>query len=110
MSDMADVLMDHHSKSYNMDRKITFCLDPTCCWEAEAENFAEAAEAFARHQRDMLSAAGFGPVQAARAEALDDAADAADDPSREDMDTYFLDQSDVGRWLRARAVAERGEG
>jgi hypothetical protein len=49
-------------------------------------------------------------VQAARAEALEDAADAADDPSREDMDTYFLDQSDVGRWLRARAVAERGEG
>jgi hypothetical protein len=60
--------------------------------------------------RAALSVAGFGPVQAARAEALDDAADAADDPSREDMDTYFLDQSDVGRWLRARAVAERGEG
>jgi hypothetical protein len=43
-----------------------------------------------------------------RAEALEEAGDAADDPSREDMDTYFIDQSDVGRWLRARAVAERG--
>jgi hypothetical protein len=64
----------------------------------------------ARAALEAAAAAGFGPVQAARAEALDDAADAADDPSREDMDTYFLDQSDVGRWLRARAVAERGEG
>ena len=43
-----------------------------------------------------------------RAECLEEAGDAADDPSREDMDTYFIDQSDVGRWLRARALAERG--
>lgn len=46
-----------------------------------------------------------------RAEALEAAADAAEDPSPEDMDTYFIDQADVGRWLRARAAAidERNE-
>ena len=43
-----------------------------------------------------------------RAQALEDAAQAGADPSPEDMDTYFIDQADVGRWLSARAAAERG--
>ena len=65
-------------------------------WLAEYGSFALIAGAIA-------AAAPF-----IRAEALEEAGDAADDPSCEDMDTYFLDQSDVGRWLRARAVSERG--
>jgi len=58
----------------------------------------------------VLAAAGFGPVKEAAAKALEDAAEAAADPSPEDMDTYFIDQADVGGWLRARAAAVRGEG
>ena len=41
------------------------------------------------------------------AEVLEEAACAAEDPSPEDMDTYFIDQADVGRWLRDRAEAYR---
>lgn len=59
---MAEVLADHHSKSFNPERSIVFCLDVTCGWEADAENFAVAAEVFAQHQQDMLTAAGFGLV------------------------------------------------
>jgi hypothetical protein len=43
-----------------------------------------------------------------RSQALLDAAHAAIDPTSEDMDKYFIDQSDTGLWLRERAAAERG--
>ena len=71
MSDMADVLMDHHSKHYDAELGTVFCLDPTCGWNTQAHNFAIAAEEYAKHQRDMLSAAGFGPVQEAQEVAFD---------------------------------------
>lgn len=57
---MAEVLSEHHSKHYDGDLGTVFCLDPTCSWDAQAHNFAIAADVFAQHQEDMLSVAGFG--------------------------------------------------
>ena len=68
-----------------------------------------------------LSAAGFGPVQEARAEALEEAADWLDNADQ-CQNIAFEGPSDLGQliakyeealeepaeWLRARAVAERG--
>jgi hypothetical protein len=48
---------------------------------------------------DALTAAGFGPVKAAKVEALRDAADAYQTP-------HF--GTHAGHWLRARAVALEG--
>ena len=58
--------------------------------------------------RDQARAALEAAAPYIRAQALEDAAQAGADPSPEDMDTYFIDQADVGRWLSARAAAERG--
>ena len=60
------------------------------------------------HAKELARKALEASAGIIRAECLEEAADAADDPSPEDMDGYFIDQADVGRWLRARAVAERG--
>ncbi len=106
MSDMADVLRGHWSASTRTDRKPFVDKCDGCgavirSWGDETPTFG--VDLLATHQAAALSAAGFGPVREARAEALEDAADAAEDPSPEDMETYFIDQADVGRWLRARA-------
>jgi hypothetical protein len=64
---MAEVLAEHHSKSYNAELGTVFCLDPTCRWDGQANNFAVAADVFSEHQEAMLTAAGFGPVKEANA-------------------------------------------
>lgn len=62
---------------------------------------------FERHVAAELSSALVAAGLALADEVLDQAAVAAQDPNPEDMDRYFIDQSDVGPWLRARADAER---
>ena len=127
MSDMADVLMDHHSKSYDAELGTVFCLDPTCGWNTQAHNFAIAAEEFAAHQAAALSAAGFGPVQEAAAAALRSVDDIWGSEGRSIVRLSELreasqkvlsggwdnhikwNMADIAR-ERARAVAERGEG
>lgn len=46
---------------------------------------------------------------AIQAAALRDAADAADDPSPDEMDFYKIDQAEIGNWLRARAEQLEGK-
>lgn len=62
---------------------------------------------FERHVADELAAALSAAGLAVAADVLEQAADAAQDPTPEDMDRYFIDQADVGPWLPARAAAER---
>jgi len=61
-----------------------------------------------QHHKDQELAKARAALEAAaphiRAQVLEEAADAAEDPSPEDMDSYFIDQSDVGRWLRDRVL------
>ena len=67
-------------------------------------DYEEARAACVAEAREILEAA----APYIRAEALLDAAQAAIDPTSEDMDKYFIDQSDTGRWLRARAAVADG--
>lgn len=62
---------------------------------------------FERHVADELAAALDSAGLAIATEVLEQAAAAAQDPTPKEMDTYFIDQADVGGWLRARAAAER---
>lgn len=64
---------------------------------------------FERHAADELAAALNAAGLALAADVLEQAAEAAQDPTPEDMDQYFIDQSDAGGWLRARAAAERAK-
>ena len=73
---------------------------PNAPWDALNDD----ARAYAR-KNARLSLEAAAPHMLA--EVLEEAACAAEDPSPEDMDTYFIDQADVGRWLRARAEACR---
>ena len=58
-------------------------------------------------QKERMRAALEAAAPHMMAEVLEEAACAAEDPSPEDMDTYFIDQADVGRWLRDHAEAYR---
>lgn len=74
--------------------------------EVEVHEYNDDARIHAVHQAAMLSAAGFGDVREAKAQALEEAADAAEgmhDPAAPDCQEW-------ADWLRARAAAVRGEG
>lgn len=64
---------------------------------------------FEQHVSQELAAALDAAGLALAAEVLEQAAEAAQDPTPEDMDRFFIDQADVGSWLRARAAAERSK-
>jgi hypothetical protein len=81
---MAEVLGEHQKKTGIRDL-AEHC---TCGW-AGREKYSGY---LLTHQEAMLTAAGFGPVKAAQAEALRDAAD--------DFGATYH-----GNWLRARADA-----
>jgi hypothetical protein len=119
MSGMAKVLADHHSKHFNPSRCAVICLDPTCKWEAPADDFAIAAELFAAHQAAMLTAAGFGNVREAKAQALEEASAivASEEQHQWRRDSQRLPGAQIVaqrlqvivRIIRARATAVRGE-
>ena len=75
MSDMADVLLAHSSASYECDYDGQGTNGIWCdqCGEGQDDPGEPEDGWLAQHQADMLTAAGFGPVQAARAEVQDDA-------------------------------------
>ena len=111
MSDMADVLRKHIEFTFDDESRLFRC---ECgLWMADEDR--------ADHLAAALSAAGFGPVQEARAEALEEAA-AWLDNAEQVQNIAFDGPSDIGslsakydaaleepaEWLRARALAERG--
>lgn len=115
MSDMADAIEAAAKALWDVDRTRS------------DREYEECREGTKRHLRRevgaviaALSAAGFGPVQAARAEALREAADDCDQTSSNIINNnHALSPTWDGMaegWknaaarLRARAVAERGEG
>jgi hypothetical protein len=64
---------------------------------------------FERHVSGDLAAALTAAGLSLAAEVLEQAAEAAQDPTPEDMDQFFIDQADVEGWLRARAAAAKPE-
>ena len=113
MSDMADVLAAHYPEWFSV---MWHCTALGCQWQGATRDAAIA------HQAAALSAAGFGPVQEARAEALEEAA-AWLDNAEQVQNIAFDGPSDIGslsakydaaleepaEWLRARAAAERAK-
>jgi len=96
MSDMADVLREHGIYGFNGS-------EISCECRARGPWFTQ--REYSTHLAAALTAAGFGPVQAARAEALEDA---ADDAWKRGYDACREGQQRHSPY-RARAVAERGE-
>ena len=81
MSGMADVLRAHWSASTHTDSKPFVDKCDGCgavIFSWGDPTVADGYERLAAHQAAALSAAGFGPVQEARAEAWDEAVDEAD--------------------------------
>ena len=103
MTGMADVLAEHSQSQRNnrcacgwrgdVSKPVT---DPNNIYVQHLEHVAE-----------MLSAAGFGDLREAQAQALQNAADAAE---------YHLDivgnpiETEPSSWLRSRAAVLRGQG
>ena len=119
MSEMADVILAHSSASYECDYDGLGNNGIWCdmCGEGE-DNPGEPEDGWlAKHQASALSAAGFGPVQAARAEwgveyrgvtVYESEAEARRQLAFAQMDVpALLVKREVTEW---RAVAERGEG
>ena len=99
MSDMAEVLAQH---KYDQEGAVCSCSDfVQVGLRCDAQTHPE-------HLAEVLIAAGFGPVQAARAEALEQAADHIMGPSENLRDAATC--RDIAQELRAHAAAERGEG
>jgi len=71
MSDMADVILAHSSRSYELDYDGTGANGIWCDMCGEGEDFFGEPDDdwLAKHQRDMLAAAGFGLVREAEDEA-----------------------------------------
>jgi hypothetical protein len=69
MSDMADVLHQHQDSQAANGGRYCICGNWEGPWTGNG---------FAAHQAAALTTAGFGPVQAARAEAWDEAVNEAD--------------------------------
>jgi hypothetical protein len=88
----------------------------------QGPSYLDAEAAFAAHQAAALSAAGFGLVADAKAEALEEAADALErvdriaakpvnrvTPEEEAEYMEFANSGGDKNWLRARAAALRGD-
>jgi hypothetical protein len=103
MSGMAEVLAAHQWYDATTDNEdpATGC---TGCPEWFGSEDALDDGSFANHQADMLTAAGFGDVREAGAQALEEAAAEVD----EGVPAYG--QEEYADWLRARAAAVRGDG
>ena len=76
MSDMADVLALHQDWQYTKNlgyyRSEYKCTCGGTFWHGDHEEDPSFNQALAAHQAAALSAAGFGPVREARAEAWDE--------------------------------------
>lgn len=96
MKTMAEVLGVHGQLDTSKDGERWFVSCMGCSWSEEAD---DPCMEFAAHQEAMLTAAGFGPVKAAQAGALRDAAD-----GWSDWDALEAPED----WLRARAAAVEG--
>jgi len=95
---MAEVLAEHlpiYKFSHTLGESAWACSTPRCEVEGEFSAVID-------HQAAALSAAGFGPVQEARAEALREAAEAAEGMH----DPVAPDCKEWADWLRARAMEE----
>ena len=131
MSGVAEVLAGHTSAGYLPDYDGQGNNGIWCnqCEYGEDNPTECEDEWLAKHQADMLAAAGFGDVRAAGAEALEAAADEADGiiaagdiaecaaPVEGECGRYeavaardSLYEEGPGDYLRARAEAVRGEG
>lgn len=99
MSGMADVLAAHRNLGLAFRNAESGALYDCSC----RRRFND----FSEHLADALSAAGFGPVKEAGAEALEEAAYAITKPQPDYDGTPARFPSN---WLKARAAAVRGEG
>ena len=78
---MAEVLMVHFPNAesgYPGDKYRIFCDATGCGFASKLDHYGAAMSAFIAHQSAALSAAGFGLVADAKAEALEEAADVMD--------------------------------
>lgn len=95
MSDMADVLAEHEDCAFSASG-ILVCV---CGVALEPQEVLEDLSNLAAHQAAMLTAAGFGPVREAQAEAWEEGVQAGHDGM-------------IGKFhknpYRARAVTVRG--
>lgn len=118
MSGMAEVLASHSNLQWSFEYGGFVCVE--CGWqETYARPHAKDAEACARssHLASVLTAAGFGDVREAKAQALEEAADTVRNKDHR-RDLHPEDRHAVG-WshalnevenkLRQRAAAVRGE-
>ena len=118
MKTMAEVLAEHQWYDATTDNEDP-AIGCTGCPEWFGSEYALDDGTFPAHQAAALSAAGFGPVREAQAQALRDAADALK-PSGvlwwggEGVfvaeDSYAPPTGSLDHWLRARAAAAEGEG
>lgn len=119
MSAMAEVLAAHQWYDATTDNEdpatgCTGCPD----WFGSEDALDDGA--YAAHQAEMLTAAGFGPVKEAGAKALEEAAAVVSSEESEQWDRASENLPGaqivarrmlvVGKILRARAAAVRGEG
>ena len=90
---MAEVLAEHQQKTGIRDMR-SHCW---CGWAGEMTG-----RAFIEHQAAALTAAGHGPIQEARAAALEDAAAIAGRPENR----WWAEGQNRAKWLRSLAAAE----
>jgi len=120
---MAEVLMVHFPNAesgYPGDKYSIFCDATGCDFASKLDHYGAAMSAFIAHQSEALSAAGFGLVSDAKAEALKEAADALErvdriaatpinrvTPEEEAEYMEFANSNGDKNWLRARAKSLR---
>jgi len=107
---MAEVLGEHVHSHYQRNLGGYRCECGASIWTGLQKGGPLHARAVAAHIADALAAAGFGDVRAAKAEALEAAADwltVPDDFPRTEQRTAYRE---ISYRLRARAAAVRDEG
>jgi len=106
MSNMADVLATHRIGSYRIASHTGSEHMPDIgVYESRCAHCGPIKGSATAHQAAALSAAGFGPVKEARAEALEAAADHIMGPSENLRDGATC--RDIAQELRTRAASER---
>ena len=116
MKTMAEVIAAHRDIAWNHETKRSICGGCEADFGPMTAHMEQQDAWLIAHQADALSAAGFGPVQEARAQALRDAADELTRMDRiaatpvnqvtaeEEADyVKFINSGGDINWLRARA-------